>query len=97
MKHPQIPKGLSAIYTYDRQRGWTCCALVNRDFRVVSAGIARYNPKDASDPFHPFDAEFGCMIALGRAVKQYNKDKRTMMFQFFDEKKNLYAPLPLAA
>lgn len=80
----EVPKGLSAVYTYDHQRGWTCCTLVDKNFKVVSAGLARYNPKDASDVLHPFDAEFGCMIALGRAVKKYNKDRP--LFGYFDYK-----------
>ena len=78
MKPVEIPKGLHPVYTYDHQRGLTCCSLVNRDFKVVSSGIARYNPKDATDPLHPFDAEFGCRIALGRAVKEYNKSHKAV-------------------
>lgn len=97
MKTPQIPKGLHAVYTYDHSRGWTCCVLVNKDFKVVSAGLARYNPKDATDPLHPFDHEFGCRIALGRAVKQYNKGTFAKMLQLFEEQKAKYAPLPMVA
>ena len=103
MKTPQIPKGLHAVYTYDHSRGWTCCALVNRDFKVVSAGLARYNPKDATDPLHPFDPEFGCRIALGRAVKKYEKDRNTKaidysgLFEELEERKSKYAPLPMVA
>lgn len=105
MKTPEIPKGLHAVYTYDHTRGWTCCSLVNRDFKVVSAGLARYNPKDATDPLHPFDPEFGCGIALGRAVKKYMRDSNTKksfdygeeLHRIIEEKKALYAPLPLGA
>lgn len=73
MKTPQIPKGLHAVYTYDHQRGWTCCSLINKDFKVVSAAFTRYNPKDASDDLWQFNAQFGCRMALVRAIREYKK------------------------
>ena len=72
MKTPDIPRGLHAKHYHD-EFGGTCVVLLDKSNKVVAAGIARYNPKDASDPLHPFDPEFGRKIALGRAVKQYEK------------------------
>lgn len=82
VKPIDIPAGLHAVYTYDHERGWTCCSLVDKHFDVIVSGIARYNPKDYNDPKHPFDPQLGCHIALGKAVKKYNKMSNTKALDY---------------
>lgn len=89
MKYPEIPSGIAAFYSVDANLN-TICILVeatskennvvpsSKDhFNPLAVGVAFFSEKDTMSDFNPDKGE---VIALGRALKMYQKNKVVSMF-----------------